>query len=89
MRIPIVRLDDCDDHVDDGTAEWDGDQVSDFRDLEGRELNLPPGWKFHFAVTDLPGLMLRCVECDVVYEPADLAEHDRHDGHTLELMVEA
>jgi len=49
MRVPIVRAD-RDGTITDGTADAtlvDGKVLlSDFRDLDGRELTLPPGSRF-------------------------------------------
>lgn len=49
MRVPITRHD-TDGTVIDGTAEreqtHEGSTISDFRDLDGNELSLPPGSSF-------------------------------------------
>lgn len=55
MRIPIVRRLQ-DDTVVDGTADVrvvpGGIDVTDFRDLDGHPLALPPGASFEFTIAD-------------------------------------
>ena len=55
-RVPIIRRD-TDGAIIDGTARLmrQGEHIllNDFRDLDGHELELPPGSSFEFAV-DLP-----------------------------------
>lgn len=45
MRIPVTRHD-LDGTIIDGTAEYDGHGLTDFRDLDGLPLVLPPGSSF-------------------------------------------
>jgi 3-deoxy-D-manno-octulosonate 8-phosphate phosphatase KdsC-like HAD superfamily phosphatase len=52
-RIPITRRD-LDGTLIDGTAQLDEAEatISDFRDLDGVQLVLPPGSQFEFALPE-------------------------------------
>lgn len=49
MRVAITRHD-ADGTVIDGTALCEGTEISDFRDLDGEPLALPPGSSFVMRV---------------------------------------